>query len=47
MLEIFDVAASLDDLAGDLMAQHHAGGCGGAAAHHVLVGTTNIRRNEL
>jgi hypothetical protein len=46
-VEVFDVAANLDDLAGDLMTQHHAGRRRGSAAHHVLVGTTNIRRNDL
>jgi hypothetical protein len=45
--EVFDVTADLDDLAGDLMTQHHAGRRRGSAAHHVLVGTTNIRRDDL
>jgi hypothetical protein len=45
-VEVFDVAANLDDLAGDLMTQHHAGRRRGPPAHHVLVGTTNIRRND-
>jgi hypothetical protein len=45
--EVFDVAADLDDLASDLMTQHHANRRRGSAAHHVLVGTTNIRGNDL
>jgi hypothetical protein len=45
--EVFDVAANLDDLAGDLMTQHHPGRHRGPAAHHVLVRSTNIRRNDL
>ena len=42
--EVFDVAANLDDLAGDLVTQHHAGRRCGSTAHHVLVGDMNRER---
>ncbi len=45
--EVFDVGAGLDDLAGDLVSENHAGGCGGAAADHVLVGAANVGRDDL
>ena len=41
-LEVFDVGAGFDDLAGDLVAEDHAGGGGGAAADHVLVGAADV-----
>src|SRR5260370_12816136 len=46
-LEIFDVTAFLDHLAGDLVSEHHAGGRCRAAAPHVLVGAAGIRRYDL
>jgi hypothetical protein len=46
-VEVFDVAADLYDLAGDLVTQHHANGRRSSPANHVLVGTTNIRGNDL
>jgi hypothetical protein len=46
-LVIFDVTADLDDLAGDLMPQDHAHrGCS-AASNHVLVGSADVRRDDL
>ena len=44
-LDELDVRADLDDLAGDLVTEHESLGCGGAAAHHVLVGPADVRRH--
>src|SRR5205085_5432529 len=38
----FDVAAFLDDLAGNLMPQHQAGRSRSPAAHHVLIAAADI-----
>jgi len=46
-LEKLDVTAFFDHLAGDLVAKHHASRRGGAAADHVLVGPTDVRRYDL
>jgi hypothetical protein len=46
-LEILDVAAFLDHLAGDLVSEHHAGRRCRAPPDHVLVGTADIRRYDL
>jgi hypothetical protein len=43
-LKIFDVAAFLDHLAGDLVSEHHAGLRCRAAADHMLIGAADIRR---
>ncbi len=45
-LDELDVGADLDDLAGDLVAEDQAGGGGRAAAHHVLVGAADVRRDR-
>src|SRR5918999_77587 len=47
LLEELHVPAKLHDLAGDLVAEREPGGCGGPAAHHVLVGATDVRRDNL
>ena len=46
-LEIFDVTAFLDHLAGDLVSEHHAGLRCRAAADHMLIGAADIRRYDL
>jgi len=46
-LEIFDVMAFLDHLAGDLVSEHHAGGRRRAASDHMLVGAADIGRYDL
>jgi hypothetical protein len=46
-LEILDVTALLDHFAGDLVSEHHAGRRRRAAAHHVLVGVADVRRDDL
>src|SRR5690606_24970187 len=45
-LQVFDVAALLDHFTGDFVAQHQTGLSGGTAAHHVLVGTTDVGGNH-
>src|ERR1700733_6573533 len=45
--EVFDVGAGLDNFAGNLVSENHAGGCGGAATDHVLVGAADICRDDL
>ena len=42
-----DVRPFLDHLAGDLVAEHHPCRRGCAAAHHVLIGSADIGRNDL
>ena len=46
-LDELDVAAGLDDLAGDLMAENQSVRRGRAAAHHVLVAAADIGSNDL
>ena len=46
-LDVFDVGAGFDDFAGDLVAENHAGGCGGAAADHVLIGAADVGGDDL
>jgi hypothetical protein len=46
-VEILDVTAFLDHLAGDLMSEHHASRCRRAAPDHVLVRTADICRYDL
>ena len=41
-VEVLDVRAFFDDLAGDLVTEDHAGRRGGAAADHVLVGAADV-----
>ena len=41
-LDVLDIGADLDDFAGDLVTEDHAGGCGGAATDHVLVGAADV-----
>ena len=38
----FDVPTLLDDLARDLVTEHHTGGSRGAAAHHMLVAAADV-----
>jgi hypothetical protein len=46
-LEVLDVRAGFDDFAGDLVAEDHAGGGGGAPANHVLIGAADIGGDDL
>ncbi len=45
-LDCFHIAADFDDFAGDFVAEDEAFGGGGAAAHHVLVATADIGRDD-
>ena len=47
LLDELDVAADLDHLAGDLVAEDQALGRGRAAADHVLVGAADVGRDDL
>ena len=45
-VEVLDVGALLDDLAGDLVAENHAARGRGAATHHVLIGAADVGRDH-
>ena len=47
LFDVLDVGAEFDDFAGDLVAEDHAGGRGGAAADHVLIGAADVGGNDL
>src|SRR5205807_10598612 len=41
-VQVLDVRPALDNFAGDLVSQHHAGRCAGSTARHVLVGSAYV-----
>ena len=45
-LQRFDVGTEFDHFPGNFVAKHEAGRCGGAPAHHVLVGPADIGRDH-